>query len=644
MARAQGLLVDDGDQYQLAAHGAIPATLQALLAARLDALEPEQKLALQHAAVMGGADGRAPRRPGVARRVGRTAVPSSRTASCATPPTAASTPWTPCLREVAYETLPRNIRGELHRRAATIVEEPEERARHLDRAAAVPRRRRAPWWTRQPRRWPGPARTSSLAARHIDALRLLERAVALGCRRSTALLDLAKVQALCGQDDEALSRRWRMVEDDPDDPTVAIERDHTAANAKVFTDPAWALPRLEAVTARWHALGSDRQRGVGARQHGRLVLQPEPDGGSGPRARTRAPALRATSTTGRARSPPRRSCAWPDRPTAACPSGSPRRSSSPTRPGTARGSSARSPPWRGTTSSGRCGAPPHDTAEAEGFARRLAELAEELGALDMAVHGRSLLAITARFTGRLDEAAHHAEVLQRLSGLVDDDRFPWLGRAATFAVDVARGATGVAPPLPPAPTPDPVVGMAPARRRSRAHRGRARATRRWRASTPPSAPDWAPSAIWPALLNGPGARPGRSGATEALPWVERAAVRGPGSRCATRRRWPPPRCGPRSPGQTTGPAPAPASAASISEALVLRSTGRRGDTWRARRPARCAPETRHAGPARRAVVEALRALARKDAAQPAADASCPTKASRSLWRIGNDPPHFGHRT
>ena len=96
-----------------------------------------------------------------------------------------------------------------------------------------------------------------------------------------------------------------------------------------------------------------------------------------------------------------------------------------------------------------------DTAEAEGFARRLAELAEDLGALDMAVHGRSLLAIMARSSGRLDEAAHHAAVLQRLGGILDHDHFPWLGWAAVFAVSVARGAPDVAPPLPPRPRPIP---------------------------------------------------------------------------------------------------------------------------------------------------------------------------------------------
>src|SRR5207237_8621375 len=41
----------------------------------------------------------------------------------------------PLLREVAYETLPRQVRGEWHRRAAQAVDDPVQRARQLERAA-----------------------------------------------------------------------------------------------------------------------------------------------------------------------------------------------------------------------------------------------------------------------------------------------------------------------------------------------------------------------------------------------------------------------------------------------------------------------------------------------------------------------------
>jgi hypothetical protein len=105
-----------------------------------------------------------------------------------------------------------------------------------------------------------------------------------------------------------------------------------------------------------------------------------------------------------------------------------------------------------------CGGP-QDMAEAEGFALRLTELADELGARDQAVQGWSLLTIMARLSGRFEDAAEHAVALQRATGNVPH-REPWLGRAASFAVTVACGASDAAPPFPPETSRDPVVGMA----------------------------------------------------------------------------------------------------------------------------------------------------------------------------------------
>ena len=53
VARAQGSLVDDGTSYQLGSAASVPATLQALLAARLDALGAGQKRVFQYVAVLG---------------------------------------------------------------------------------------------------------------------------------------------------------------------------------------------------------------------------------------------------------------------------------------------------------------------------------------------------------------------------------------------------------------------------------------------------------------------------------------------------------------------------------------------------------------------------------------------------------------
>jgi hypothetical protein len=99
-----------------------------------------------------------------------------------------------------------------------------------------------------------------------------------------------------------------------------------------------------------------------------------------------------------------------------------------------------------------------ETAEAEAFARRLADLAEDLGAEDLAIHGRSLLAIAMRWNGRIPEAVREAELLGRI---VDRyPREPWIGWAAGFAVAVAGGAVSAAPPYPPPESPDPVARIA----------------------------------------------------------------------------------------------------------------------------------------------------------------------------------------
>jgi class 3 adenylate cyclase/tetratricopeptide (TPR) repeat protein len=456
VARDSGALVDEGDHYRLAGYPAVPATLHALLAARLDALEPVQKLVLQHVALLGepatparvvglGApdaeavlgslvDERLVRRG----RDGRVEIADS------------------LLGEVAYETLPHNVRGELHRRAAEDAETVDDRARHLEHASAY---------------LPDDAELSSTAAaalaaaggelaaasRHLDALALFERAVARGFRHPQALFELARIQSQCGKEEEALAT-LALVADDPDEPAVAVERDHAMANTKTFVEPGWAVPRLEAVAERWRELGDRRKEawawanaGVANFYLSRLDLaavrleralglfEEEGDRNGAVATSTflclvcpadpRVPgwlegALDLADTTG-------------DR----------------SKQLTALATLA----WHHFFRS-FCGAP-SDMGDADAFALRLAELAVELGAGDMAVHGYGLLAIMARFTGRLDEAATHITALQRLAGDVRHAD-PWLGIAAGFSVAVASGAGDAAAPLPPEDSPDPVISMA----------------------------------------------------------------------------------------------------------------------------------------------------------------------------------------
>ena len=101
---------------------------------------------------------------------------------------------------------------------------------------------------------------------------------------------------------------------------------------------------------------------------------------------------------------------------------------------------------------------PADTATAERLALRLAEVAEDLGAIEPAIQARSLLAIMARLSGRIQPAVTETKLLTRHLGLHRHE--PWLGWAASFAVARADGASHAAPPFPPVNSPDPVAGVA----------------------------------------------------------------------------------------------------------------------------------------------------------------------------------------
>ncbi len=455
MARARGSLVDDGDVYRLTTHAAIPATLQALLAARLDALEPSQKLGLQHVAVVGEA--------ATVEQV--TALGSTEAAATLRSlvdvgllrhgPDGRYDTVDSLLREVAYETLPHNLRGELHHRAAALAATPEERARHLDRAASYLDDEVV---TREALEALVVAGTALLqASRHLDALRLLERALVLGPIPAAALLDLARLQALSSRDVDAL-HTLSLIEDDPDDPAVAVERDHTAASSQMFLDPAAALPGLEEAARRWQALGrtakeawargnagmayfnlSRMDEAVAELEHA-LKLFDATDDPSGTMAVTSLLCLVKPTDP--------RVSTWLAEALQYADAAGDRSKQLNTLTTLA---------WNHFLRSfyGRS----QDMAEAEGFARRLTALAEELGARELAVQGLSLLTIMARLSGRLSEAAEHTGALQRATGDLGH-RHPWLGRAAIFSVTMADGAPDTVPPLPPQTSPDPVVRIA----------------------------------------------------------------------------------------------------------------------------------------------------------------------------------------
>ena len=284
-------------------------------------------------------------------------------------------------------------------------------------------------------------------SRHQDAVRLLEQAVALGCRRPAALLDLARVQAVCGKPDDAFAT-LAMVDDDPSDPTVAAERDHTAANTRVFTDPGWSVPRLLDIAERWRLLGNVGKEAWAHANAGvaYFYLSRMEDAGrqleqalatfdrTGDRAGTVATAsflCLAKPTDRRVPGWLADGLAWADQ------------SGDRSKQMTTLTTLAWHHFFRSLWGS------PDQTAEAEGFARRLAALSEELGATDMAVHGYGLLTITERFSGRIDDAVTHVTALERLAAAAGNPD-PWLGWAASFAVAVANGVASASPPFPPA--------------------------------------------------------------------------------------------------------------------------------------------------------------------------------------------------
>ncbi|MHB8680474.1 MAG: adenylate/guanylate cyclase domain-containing protein [Acidimicrobiales bacterium] len=455
MARERNLLVDDGDVYRLTAHAGIPASLQALLAARLDALDRGRKHAVQQLALLGeattaelaGLGG-----PDIAAEL-RALVDSGMVRQSGDGRFEIADPL---LGEVAYDMLPHHLRGELHRRAAAVVERSEERARHLERAAEftsgdeVLAAEAAAALAEEGMRL-------AQATRHLEAMHLLERAERLGMRRAPVLIELGRLQALCGKEEEALLT-LSGVEDDPDDPAVAVERDHTAANVKVLTDPGWSLPRLEAVAERWRAIDNTSKEawahantGVAYFYLSRMVEAAAVLDRAVALFRSvgdRAGEVATTSFLSLARPDDPRVDGWLADALAYANEAGDRNKQLTVLASTT---------WRQFFHS-FCGTP-EEMAEAEDVGTRFAALAEEIGAGDMAMHGFSLMAVMARLTGRFDKAAAHVTALQRLLA-TSRVHEPWLAWAASFVVEVAAGADAAAPPYPPRTSVDPVHSMA----------------------------------------------------------------------------------------------------------------------------------------------------------------------------------------
>jgi class 3 adenylate cyclase len=236
----------------------LPPTLQAILAARLDALDPTEKVALQHVAVIGAAatleqvEGLGP--PGVSRALRPLAAAGLLDAGADNSFDVAD----PLLREVAYEMLPHRARADLHRRAAQLAGSPVARARHLERAVEhdplddVLRAEAA-----------GALAEAALGlldgVSMSDGVRLMEQAVALGHRDENDLLGFARRLVDADRGADALAMLDLLTPSAGS--RAAAEKVHIGANALVGIDSAAALARFDEAAELWNEIGDVEKEG-----------------------------------------------------------------------------------------------------------------------------------------------------------------------------------------------------------------------------------------------------------------------------------------------------------------------------------------------------------------------------------------------
>ena len=455
VARETGSLVDAGDHYRLGA-APVPVTLHALLAARLDAAGQAQKQAFQHLAVIGHGASEAQ-----LSALGGTACTNALRGLLdlgliRLEPDGSYSAADPLLSEVAYESLPRTTRGDLHKLAAETASRPEDRGRHLEAAAR---------YLEDDEAVAAEAAEALVrvglefreSARFPEARRLLERAVSLGWREAAALLTLADVQSLDGDSDAAM-QTLALIGDDPTDLLVGIERDHAMGRVEMFTNSAEARPRLHDVADRWRQAGDPLKQAWALANAGVAAFnlsQMEEAASDLERALQIFEGLgdqggesATTSFLSLVRPTDPRVGTWLANALSFAEATGDRM----------RQMSALIPlAWHHGLRA--IWGPAAETADAENFAARLAAVAEELGQNESAIHGHSLLSILARSSGRLEEAVRRAESVNKLVDRLGG-RDPWLPWAVGFSVTVARGAASAAAPFPPADYTNPVGAVA----------------------------------------------------------------------------------------------------------------------------------------------------------------------------------------
>jgi class 3 adenylate cyclase/tetratricopeptide (TPR) repeat protein len=435
----------------------LPPTLQAVLAARLDALPPLYKQCLQNVAVLGelvtddqvaalGTD-----RPAeaLAALVSMGLLRHHRDGTYEVAD--------PLMREVAYETLPRQLRGEQHRRAADVVPSALDRARHLDRAAGyLPND--APLAAEAATALAAEALQLLDANRPVEGAPLLQRAVELGHDRPHDIVRLARALSDTSSIDEALATLERLPEDSGD-PVLDADRIHARGAAQIFRDAAAALVDLEEATKRWADLGLPRNEAWAHANRGVALFFVGRSGDAERELRTaleqfaplkdRSGQIAVYRFWSLLRPDDPRVVGWLDEAL---------RYAEELGDRTGQLNSLNALSWNQYFRL-RLGGP-DDIAPVGELVHRMIQLAEELGSPELHAYSLAIMADMARLAGQLDEAADSASRLKEL--LKGDSTSPvvFLSSVVSYAVGRARGQSAELPTLP--DSPDPIVSLATA--------------------------------------------------------------------------------------------------------------------------------------------------------------------------------------
>jgi tetratricopeptide (TPR) repeat protein len=431
----------------------LPPTLQAILAARLDALPADQKGALQRVSVLGdvareeqvamlglGEPG------GALRNLVAAGLLRQRQDAC-------YEVADPLLREVAYETLPRQVRGEWHRRAAEAVADSVQRARQLERSAGY-----LPDDEGLQREAAGALRDAGVGLldgfRVNDGISLLQLAVGLGERTPAILLRLASNLANAGRAEEAVDALSKL-DGQPLSDEEEAERAHVEVVTHMFRTPEEAVAGLRASAGRWEAMGRKDKEGWAWSNMG-VALFNSGHMSEAAEALERSLVLfeEAGERQGRLAAQSFLALVRPEDPRVTDWLGDALRHAEEVGDRSNQCNVRILLAWHHSFRSYLGG--PADVAVADGYAHSALELASDLHFAEFEIHGYCLRASFARLTGRIDDAQALCAAARRVE-VAEDSGVAMLTRGVGFLVATAADPTAAAPPT--SESPDPVAWM-----------------------------------------------------------------------------------------------------------------------------------------------------------------------------------------